>query len=98
MDSARDYGAEVISIARSDFDHGGTRTMLARQARGEILVFFTQDAILASRNALQLLVAPLQDGTAACSYGRQLPNINASPVAAHLAIIQLLPGIVATRV
>lgn len=91
VEIAQDYGAEVISIARSEFDHGGTRTRLARQAKGDILVFFTQDAIPASRNALQLLVAPLQDETVACSYGRQLPNINASPVAAHLRLFNYPP-------
>lgn len=91
VEIAREYGAEVISIARSEFDHGGTRTMLARQAKGDFLVFFTQDAILASRDALQLLVTPLQDGTVACSYGRQLPNIDASPVAAHLRLFNYPP-------
>jgi rhamnosyltransferase len=91
VEIAQDYGAEVLSIARSEYDHGGTRTRMARQAKGEILVFFTQDAIPASRNALQLLVAPLQDRTVACSYGRQLPNVNASPVAAHLRLFNYPP-------
>lgn len=88
---SRDWGAEVISIPRAEFDHGGTRTRLARQAQGDIIVFFTQDAILATRDALQLLVAPLGEETVACSYGRQLPNKNASPVAAHLRLFNYPP-------
>ncbi|MDK9707689.1 MAG: glycosyltransferase [Desulforhopalus sp.] len=85
-------GAEVTSIAKEKFDHGGTRAELARKARGEILLFFTQDAILASRDALELLVAPLlQHRTVACSYGRQLPGANATPVAGHLRLFNYPP-------
>lgn len=78
-------GADVTIIAREKFDHGGTRAELAKRARGEILVFFTQDAILTTRDALELLVAPLlQHQPIACSYGRQLPGSNATPIAGHL--------------
>lgn len=91
VEICRKYGAEILSVAKEEFDHGGTRTRLARQAKGDIIVFFTQDAILASPNALELLVAPLRDGTVACSYGRQLPNENASPVAAHLRAFNYPP-------
>ncbi len=81
----REAGATVITIARDSFDHGGTRTAAARMAQGEILVFFTQDAILADRHALQRLVEPLlQNDQVGCTYGRQLPSRNAGPIAAHL--------------
>jgi rhamnosyltransferase len=85
-------GAMVSIFAREAFDHGGTRTALAKQARGTILVFFTQDAILATRDALQLLVAPLLlSNRVACAYGRQLPGGNASPIAAHLRLFNYPP-------
>ncbi|MBW1636085.1 MAG: glycosyltransferase family 2 protein [Deltaproteobacteria bacterium] len=72
-------GAKVLSIPGAEFDHGGTRSSLAKQAAGDILVFFTQDAILAGDNALRLLVDPLlSDEICAGSYGRQLPSANAS--------------------
>jgi rhamnosyltransferase len=81
----RQAGATVMTIARESFDHGGTRTAAARMAQGEILVFFTQDAILADRHALQRLVEPLlQANQVGCTYGRQLPARNADPIAAHL--------------
>lgn len=81
----RSAGAEVSVIAQAEFDHGGTRSNLARRARGEIVVFFTQDAILARRDALEALIAPLlQNEKVACAYGRQLPKANAHPLAAHL--------------
>jgi len=78
-------GARIWPISQNDFDHGGTRTFLAEKAVGDILVFFTQDAILASRDALSKLIEPLlKNETCACSYGRQLPQHNATWHAAHL--------------
>lgn len=88
----REAGAKVSILDRETFDHGGTRTELAKLAQGEILVFFTQDAILATRDALELLVAPLLlDDQVACAYGRQLPGKNASPIAAHLRLFNYPP-------
>lgn len=88
----RAAGAKVSIVDRTAFDHGGTRTDLAKQASGSILVFFTQDAILATRDALEHLVAPLLlSDRVACSYGRQLPRKNASPVAAHLRLFNYPP-------
>lgn len=87
----RSFGAEVVTIPRAEFDHGGTRTMLAKRAKNEVVVFFTQDAILAGRQALARLVAPLGQDGVACSYGRQLPNSDATPVAAHLRLFNYPP-------
>jgi rhamnosyltransferase len=88
----RAAGAKVRIVDRAAFDHGGTRTDLAKQAAGTILVFFTQDAILATRDALERLVAPLLcSDRVACAYGRQLPRKNASPVAAHLRLFNYPP-------
>ena len=85
VDICKNKGARVWSISKENFDHGGTRTFLAEQARGDILVFFTQDAILATHDALSLLVQPLvENDLSACSYGRQLPRTDAHWHAAHL--------------
>ena len=76
-----------IEIDREAFDHGGTRSMAARQSRGDILVFFTQDAMPANEHCLALLTEPLrQEGRVAVCYGRQLPHANANPFAAHLRL------------
>jgi len=66
------FGARVLKIEPEDFNHGLTRTLAARQARGEILVFFTQDAWPAHRRALENLLSPLAKGIAAAAYGRQV--------------------------
>ncbi|WP_167505934.1 glycosyltransferase family 2 protein [Desulfosediminicola flagellatus] len=81
----RDYGASVTIIPQSEFDHGGTRTRMAEEATGDILVFMTQDAIPAANDAIEKLIAPfVDDEKLAMTYGRQLPNEDADFAAAHL--------------
>jgi len=80
-----EHGAEVITIDRNEFDHGGTRTLLANRAKGDILIYFTQDAILSSPDSLRKLIKPLLENSGlSCAYGRQLPHQDASLLAAHL--------------
>lgn len=76
-DIARSKGARLLSIAKTDFDHGGTRNYAARHARGNVLVFFTQDAMPAHRELLEELTQPLSDRAVAYVYGRQLPRKDA---------------------
>lgn len=87
VDICRANGATVIPIPRNTFDHGGTRTALVTKAATEVVVLFTQDAILADRDALEKLIAPLfADEHIGCVYGRQLPRKDANPIAAHLRL------------
>lgn len=84
-DVAREYGAILFSIEQKDFDHGATRTFAAREASGELLLFFTQDAVPAGQNLIENLIAPLlAQSEIAISYGRQLPAATASLAAAAL--------------
>ena len=84
---AREFGAKIVSVQRSEFDHGGTRTRAAHMAKGDILLFMTQDAVLANSRAFAKLIAPLRaQDNIAVSYGRQLPCENAAPAAAHLRV------------
>jgi len=78
-DLARSLGAQVEVIAKSAFNHGGTRNRAATLVDGELLVFLTQDALPADEHFLERLTAPLRDGTAAASYARQLPYDDAYP-------------------
>lgn len=76
-----DCGFEYVSIAQSQFDHGGTRNLGARLAReqgAEILVFMTQDAIPADDGWLEALTAPIVSGEAVATFARQLPRPEAS--------------------
>ena len=85
-DIARSFNVRVETIARSEFDHGGTRAAAARMSGGDILVYITQDAVAADANALKNLVAPLQEEKIAASYGRQLPCADATCFAKHLRL------------
>lgn len=76
---ARALGARVHEIAPSAFGHGRTRNLAAELARGDVLVFTTQDAYAADEGWLEALVAPLADPKVAGVYGRQLPHHDARP-------------------
>jgi rhamnosyltransferase len=91
--SSTDGSAEVlrraadkfISIPTSQFDHGGTRTMAAQKASGNLLLFMTQDALPVTDDAFEKLVAYLlsHDNLGAV-YGRQIPYENTSLFGKHL--------------
>ncbi len=74
---AYDFGAEYLAIAPESFNHGQTRTLAAQKAKGDLLVFFTQDAWLASRNSLKNLLSCLtSEAKIAAVYGRQICPLN----------------------
>src|SRR5687767_7028682 len=43
-------GARLLEIAPSEFDHGETRNLGVREARGHNIVFLTQDAVPVGRD------------------------------------------------
>jgi rhamnosyltransferase len=77
---AAEWGARVHSIRAAEFNHGRSRNLGAHLARGNVLVFTTQDARAASRAWLATLVAPLANRRdVAGVYGRQLPRPGTKP-------------------
>jgi rhamnosyltransferase len=83
-DLARAVGFRVHLISRSEFNHGGTRQWAAELLpKAELLIFLTQDAVLADSNALEALLAPFSDPSVAAAFGRQLPRPEAGPIEAH---------------
>jgi rhamnosyltransferase len=76
---AQRLGARVEVIPLAEFNHGATRNFGAELARGEILVFTSQDAVAPGADWLARLAAPLTDERVAGVYGRQLPHQDASP-------------------
>jgi rhamnosyltransferase len=81
---ARERGFSVQAIARSEFNHGGTRqAALESLPDAEILVFLTQDALLDDSAALEKLVEAFADQSVGAAYGRQLPHRRARPIGSH---------------
>ncbi len=87
VDLARSAGFEVVRIERSEFNHGGTRQWAADYLSDcEIVVFLTQDAILAGADALAEIARCFDDPTVAVAYGRQLPHAGATPIESHARV------------
>lgn len=74
----------VLTIPKDTFDHGGTRTIAAKQATGDIIVFLTQDAMPCSDTAIETLVRTLDDPKTGAVFGRQLPYEDTSLFGRHL--------------
>jgi rhamnosyltransferase len=83
--SALPLGWACLRIAAADFNHGDTRNTALQHIPDdiEIVVFMTQDALLATADSLQTLLSAFADPLVACAYGRQLPHASATPLAAH---------------
>ena len=77
---ARNWGAQVHEIPSHEFHHGQTRNIGADLARGDTLVFTSQDAYAATGSWLTNLTTPLRgDENVAGVYGRQFPHEDATP-------------------
>ena len=77
-------GFEIISIEQSQFSHGGTRQWAVGYLSDcVIIVFLTQDAILAANDSVEEIVRCFDDPRVAVAYGRQLPRAGATPIETH---------------
>jgi rhamnosyltransferase len=80
------FGARLMKVKKGEFDHGGTRTLAAGEAKGDIVVFLTQDALPFDERSIENLMRPFDDEAVGAAYGRQVPYPDASPFAAHLRL------------
>ena len=77
-------GFEVFRIDAHDFNHGGTRQLAVELLPdAEIIIFMTQDALLADVKSLQNIAATFIDERVWAAYGRQLPHKGAGAIATH---------------
>lgn len=79
-------GAHVETIPRAEFGHGTTRNALAARARGDLLVFLSQDVVPATTTFLEELIAPFEDPRVAGCYGRILPFPGDDPLTARTVL------------
>lgn len=68
----------IHRIPPEEFGHGRSRTLGARLARHELLVYLTQD-VEPCEGAISRLVAALDPAEVGLAFGRQLPRIGAGP-------------------
>lgn len=78
------YQYEVVNIDTGKFNHGRTRQFgIDYLTDIDIAVFLTQDVILHDMDSISKLVSSFEDTKIGAVYGRQLPHIGASLLAAH---------------
>ncbi|MNZ68310.1 putative glycosyltransferase EpsH [compost metagenome] len=77
-DRAREAGAQVLMVDRSEYDHGGTRNRATESAKGDILLFMTQDALPYDDYLIEQLTKPLiESKKIVYAYARQLARPDA---------------------
>lgn len=86
----------VIPITR--FSHGGSRNLGAYHARGEFIVFMSQDAKPRGTDWMEKLLIPFEDPQVAATYSRQVPYDNANPMEKYFLQTHFPPGLAARRV
>lgn len=87
VEIGRSFKANVMILPKAEFDHGATRTLAARKAKGDIIVYLTQDALPFDEYALENIVKPFSDDNkTGAVFGRQLSYPNASVFAQHLRL------------
>ncbi len=81
---AEQAGFATLTISSQAFNHGGTRNQCVemQHSQYDVVVFLTQDAI-PEAGFVEELIAAFTDSRVACAYGRQLPHLDANPIAAH---------------
>src|SRR5215510_1000351 len=80
----RQHQVRLWQIRPEEFGHGKTRNFAAAQARGEFLVFLSQDATPADEHWLENLLAPLrEDPLVAGAFSRHRPRPNCHPMEWH---------------
>lgn len=79
---AKEYGFDINVIPSAEFNHGGTRNKGVQDSSADIVIFFTQDAI-PEDGCVQKILEVFSDPKIACAYGRQLPHLDANPLAIH---------------
>jgi len=81
-EKAEAFGCTVFKIRKDDFDHGATRNKMLELVDTPVVLFMTQDAILANENSFKNLVSVFKkDNNVGAAYGRQIPHDDANSLA-----------------
>ena len=92
LDVARNRGVQFHCIKVSEFNHGGTRQLMVdKNPDYDVYIFMTQDAYLADEHAIEHIIAPFEDSSVGAVCGRQLPHLDANPLATHARLFNYPP-------
>lgn len=70
---------KLLHIKKSEFDHGGSRSLGASYSDADFLLFMTMDAIPSDKKLIEKLINQMMmDDKIAAAYARQLPGEDAS--------------------
>jgi rhamnosyltransferase len=83
---AKKYTKNITVISQDEFDHGGTRARAAKMAKGDILIYFTQDALPADKYSIANLVSVFENKNVGAAYGRQLSYEKTNIFGKHLRL------------
>ena len=87
VEIAKKYTDKIIVIPQNDFDHGGTRAKAAQLAKGNVLVFLTQDALPYNEYTIDNIGTPFfKDPKIGAAYGRQIPYEDTNLFGKHLRL------------
>lgn len=84
VEISKQYTDNIVVIPQNEFDHGGTRAKAANIAKGDILVYLTQDALPYNDTCIEKLVELFKDKSVGAAYGRQLSYEDTSLFGKHL--------------
>jgi len=89
----RARGVDVVSIDRREFNHGLTRNLGVKRARGELVVLTVQDAEPASETWLTALIEPFtRDSRLAGTFARQRARADAGGITRHYLSLWVAAG------
>lgn len=71
---------ELRHISKEEFDHGGTRNLMAAASDADLLLFMTQDAFPQNDQMIARMVEAFDDGRVVSAYARQLPKPGCAPL------------------
>ena len=63
---------QLLEIPQGSFDHGGTRDYALRRSTGDLVCFFTQDAMPTDEHCLEKLLSAFSSSDIAAAFGRQI--------------------------
>lgn len=84
VEISRKHKFDIHVISRGEFNHGGTRQLGVDMLQdADIIVFLTQDALLAGTDAIANMLGAFEDHRVGMAYGRQLPRTSAGLIESH---------------